>query len=190
MEVFYYGNQNITSHYVSNLRHEISADRHPRTYLQTKYKWSDQTWAWIARESMEMCAQRTLLKKASNRSQLVHNWLDLGMQRAKLSKNAPPLARCCPFCSSPENFTHLLSCADPGARKAQYDALMVLRKAINGPPGAAAILRAVKQWTILPTDNLVIDSSVLIYEPSIQRALAPQTHIGWTNFFRGFISLD
>ena len=188
IEVFF-GTQTISSHYVSNLRAEISADRH-RNFLQMKYNWSDQTWVWIAHESMALCAKRTTLNNAPNRSKLVHNWLNLGLQRAKITKDAPPLTRCCPFCSLPEDFEHLLSCAHPKARKAQYDATLVLRRALEGPPAAAALLRAVKQWTLHPTDQLRITPGVLAYEPAIARALHTQQSIGWTNFFRGFLSLD
>ena len=185
----YYDGQIVSSHYVSNIRSEICADRH-RDYLQAKYHWTDQTWAWIAHDSLALCAQRTTLKHAANRSKLIHNWLNLGLQRAKVGNLTNPVARCCPYCSCDEDFTHLLSCAAPKARKAQYDALLKFRKAIEGPPGAAAILRAVKQWTQGPSNQVTIAPGVLAYEPAIARALTTQNQIGWTHFFRGFLSLD
>ena len=81
----FYGNMAITSHYVSRLRKEIGADIHC-DFLQAKYSWSDQQWCHIAWDSFEMVARRTQTKQAVNRSKLVHNWLNLGSQRAKFVK--------------------------------------------------------------------------------------------------------
>jgi hypothetical protein len=78
----FYGNTAITSHYLSRIRAEIGTDTH-HDYLQTKYNWSDQQWCHIAWDSFEMVARRTQTKESVNRSKLVHNWLNLGSQRAK-----------------------------------------------------------------------------------------------------------
>ena len=82
----FYGNQAITSHYVSRLRAEIGADVH-RDFPQAKYHWSDQQWCFIAWDSFEIVARRTLTNQAVNRSKLVHSWPNLGSQRGKLVKD-------------------------------------------------------------------------------------------------------
>ena len=89
-----------------------------------------------------------------NRSKLVHKWLNLGSQRGTFRPDAPLVHRTCPYCATPEDFAHLLSCEDPRARKAQYDAMTKLRKAINGTPAAAPLLRVIKQWTATPSEQI------------------------------------
>jgi hypothetical protein len=79
----FYGNTAITSsHYVSRLLAEIGADIH-HDFLQAKYNWSDQQWCHIAWNSFEIVARRTKTKQADIWSKRVHNWLNLGSQRAK-----------------------------------------------------------------------------------------------------------
>jgi hypothetical protein len=187
LEIFF-GSQPISSHYIKNLRFEISAKRH-RSYLQAKYKWSDQTWGYLAMESLILCARRTTLDNAVNRSKLIHNWLNLGTQRGKVDRQSPPTARHCPYCAQQEDFWHLLSCADPRARLAQYKATLKLRKAIEGSPAAPTILRAVQLWTNTPSDEVDIPHGDSPFAPDISCAVATQHRIGWTNFFRGFLSI-
>ncbi len=184
----FFGDQNIQSHYVANLRHAIAAVCH-RQYLQAKYKWTDSTWGVLACDSLSPCAKKTLHDNATNRSKLVHNWLNLGSQRGKFRSDATSVHRNCPYCTTPEDFAHLLSCADPRARKAQYDALTKLRKALDGAPAAAPLIRAIKQWTLLPSDQVVLSPGVAMYEPVLLGDLASQAQLGWTNFFRGFLCL-
>ncbi len=185
----FFGAQNIQSHYVANLRHAITAVRH-RHYLQKKYKWPDHAWDVLACDSLYLCAKKTLLHNAMNRSKLVHNWLNLGSQRGTFRPDAPLVHRTCPYCATPEDFAHLLSCEDPRARKAQYDAMTKLRKAINGTPAAAPLLRVIKQWTATPSEQIDLAPGVDMYEPAIRCALASQALLGWTNFFRGFLCLE
>ena len=103
--------------YISNAfaSEEISIDRH-RTFLQLKYKWKDQVWANIAWDAFAQCASRPALDKLVNRSKLVHNWLNLGSQRARhgTCPDASLESRC-PYCSAAEDFTHLLTCTSPRA---------------------------------------------------------------------------
>jgi hypothetical protein len=186
-----YGRQVISSHYIARLRDEIGLDGH-RTYLQTKYKWSDQTWALVAWESLEKCARHSATSHHTNRSKLMYNWLNLGAQRARHGLVGSPesVERCCPYCRMPEDFVHLLTCDDPRAKKFRYDAMMVLRKAIDGNAGSAAMLRAIKQWTATPSDTLEIAPGIEKYQYATDRAMTSQHSIGWTHFFRGFVSMD
>ena len=163
-----------------------------RTFLQTKYKWSCSTWASIAWDSFQLCAHRLRLDNASNRSKLVHNWLNLGAQRAKHGPTSTQTdtIRACPYCSLPEDFQHLLTCAAPRALKFRYDATEKLRKTLSNSVGDNTILRAVKQWTHMPSDTMDLTSEVPDFQHAIDRAVARQTTIGWINMFRGFISLE
>ena len=90
-----YGRQVISSHYIARLRDEIGLDSH-RTYLQTKYQWSDQTWALVAWESLEKCARHSATTNQTNRSKLMHkNWLNLGTQRARHGLGSPESVERC-----------------------------------------------------------------------------------------------
>ena len=183
------GEQNIQSHYVANLRHAITAVCHCH-YLQKKYKWPDHAWDVLACDSLYLCAQKTVQRNAINRSKFVPNWLNLGSQQGTFRPDAPLVHRNCQYCATPEDFAHLLSCPDPRARKAQYDAMTKLRKGINGTPAAAPLLRVIKQWTDAPSEQIDLSPGVDMYEPAIRCALASQSLLGWTNFFRGFLCLD
>ncbi|KAI2490389.1 hypothetical protein MHU86_24173 [Fragilaria crotonensis] len=77
-----YEKQVISSHYVTRLRECISLTDH-RAFLQRKYKWSDQTWSFIAWDAFMTCARKPTLTNPVTRSKIVHNWLHLGTQRAK-----------------------------------------------------------------------------------------------------------
>jgi hypothetical protein len=182
-------NQVISSHYVSRLREEIGLDRH-RTFLQAKYKWTDQIWADIAWDSFFLCARRTTKSNSAFRSKLVHNWLHLGHRRHKLSSNSPTVLQHCPMCFSPEDFQHLLTCPSPRALKTRYDAIAKLRRSLSIAPGLSALLSAIQKWTSDPSTPPSDCSPGSIYDPSVAIALNSQTHIGWTNLFRGFISFD
>ena len=115
----------------------------------------------------------------------------MGSQRGTFRPKIPLVHRTCPYCATPEDFAHLLSCADPRARKAQYDAMKKLRKAINGTPAAAPRVRVIKQWTDAhSSDQIDLSPGVDMYEPAIRCALASQLLLGWTNFFCGFLCLD
>ena len=115
----FYGNTAITFHYVSQIHAEIGADTH-RDFLQAKYKWSDQQWCHIAWDSFEMVVRRTQTKQAVNWSKLVHNWLNLGSQRAKFVKDDDEEsnhAKQCPYCQQEEDFQHMLTCSHRSALK-------------------------------------------------------------------------
>ena len=181
------GHQNITSHYVARLREEITLDRH-RTFLQTKYGWSCPIRESIAWHSFHLCAQRTRLINATNRSKLVHNWLNLGHQRATMAPSSADKACMCPYCSLPEDFVHLLSCKAPRAMKFRYDATEDLRKSLGSNVVDTTILRVLKQWMETPNDHLVVPELLLSTESALETAISSQAAIGWTNLFRGFVS--
>ena len=182
----------MSSHYVTHLRDAILTDRH-RLFLERKYKWSAQTSATVAWEALYTCARRTVVSQASTRSKLVHNWVNLGAQRASFGNNLPPSAteRWCPYCKAPEDFLHLLTCVDPRALKARYEATAALNKAMSdGGAGPRALYRAIKMWCQHPAEPLDVAARTLRAQPMVDRALASQTTIGWLHVFRGFVSLD
>ncbi|KAI2489686.1 hypothetical protein MHU86_24895 [Fragilaria crotonensis] len=186
--------QVLSSHYVARLREIISSATH-RQFLQKKYKWSDLVWESISWDAFQICARKPLLSQPVTRSKIVHNWLHLGAQRVKFGAGGTSLEieRCCPYCKQAEDFSHLLTCAEPRARKFRYDAMIPLRKVLSkvGHAGAS-LLRAITVWTLTPGGLIVITplDAALGIQVSINRAMASQHHIGWDNFFRGFVSLD
>ena len=183
-----YGEQVISSHYVSRLRDAICRTRH-RDYLMHKYKWDPAVLDSIAWDSIEYCASRPNLSTPVTRSKLVHNWLNLGSQRSKIGRcpDATTESRC-PFCDDEETFEHLLTCPTPRAKKIRYDAMSVLRKALSNTQGGSALVRAVKVWTDAPSEPVVITPPTLAYEPAILHAISSQLAIGWVHLFRGFVS--
>jgi hypothetical protein len=194
-----YGSQVISSHYVARLRESISLHRH-RTFLQAKYKWSDQVWESIALDAFMKCARRPKLDNLVNRSKLVHNWLNLGTQRAIFGSGGTisETERRCPYCTQTEDFTHMLTCTEPRALKFRYDALLPLRTVLSAAGDCgSAILRAIKTWTLEPLAPIILDSiddesvdDAYCIQSSVDRAKDSQDCIGWVNFFRGFVSSD
>lgn len=187
-----HGSQVISSHYISRLRTAIGLEGH-RRYLQTKYKWTDAIWDSIAWDALSACARRPVLTNSSNRSKLVHNWLNLGKQRAQHGNGEPlqsQLEWCCPYCRTPEDFRHLVTCPDPRAQTSRYKAMMVLRKSFGSTQGAAALMLAIKTWTLDPTTTVNVSCGSLSFKSAIDRAVKSQSDIGWENVFRGLISED
>ena len=186
-----YGTQIISSHYVTRLRDEISTAKHRTYYLQIKYKWTDQVWESIAWDSFNHCASRPTLDKTVNRSKIVHNWLNLGSQRARNGRcpDAQLKSRC-PYCAATEDFTHLLTCASVRAQKFRYDGMMKLRKVLDGSKGGSAILRAIKNWILQPQAEVTSPADTVSSEASVTRAMESQTAIGWDHIFRGFVSIE
>ena len=189
-----YATQVISSHYVARLRELICIERH-RSFLQAKYNWTQSTREAIAWESFEKCASTPSLEHPVTRSKLVHNWLNLGAQRARFGTNGviSELERSCPYCKQAEDFTHLLTCTAPRAIKFRYDAMIPLRKFLStSGAGGKAILKAVKAWTAAPMDPVVIEAEDDAYNINgpVDIAMASQHQIGWLHFFRGFVSVE
>ena len=180
--------QVISSHYVFRLREEIGLDRH-RLFLQAKYKWTDHIWDSIAWDSFYVCARRTIKKNSPFRSKLVHNWLHLGHRRKHLSHShhTTTVIQLCPMCSSPEDFQHFLTCKSPRALKIRYEASARLTKSLRDFPNLGSLLHAIREWTLDPTTSL---SPSTISDTKVAVAITNQSHIGWANLFRGFISAD
>jgi hypothetical protein len=183
------GKQNIPSHYIVRLRDELTSRRH-RHFLKKKYKWTDATMEEIAWQSLSLCGNRVRTDNAANRSKLVHNWLNLGVQRAKHGTARTDILRACPYCALPEDFEHLLTCRCPQAMRLRYDATIVLKKALHDGAGDNSIFRAVQQWTLNPMAAPTVPSCASGYQPSIDRAVQSQSMIGWLNLFRGLISVQ
>ena len=187
----FYGNTATTSHYVSRIRAEIGADTH-RDYLQAKYNWSDQQWCHIAWDSFEMVARRTQTKQSVNRSKLVHNWLNLGSQRAKFVNDddeESAHAKQCPYCKQEENFQHMLTCSHRSALKTRYDATETLRKALKSNAAGTYIMKAIKCWIQDPSKPPTVKIDTLSAQTEVHRAIETQTEIGWLHMFRGFVSI-
>ena len=192
-----HGSQVISSHYVARLRESICLHRH-RIFLQAKYKWSDHAWESIAWKAFMTCARRPKLNHLVNRSKLVHNWLNLGTQRAKFGSGGTTseIERRCPYCTQAEDFTHMLTCTEPRALKFRYDALIPLRTVLSAAgDSGSAILRAIKAWTLDPLapiildpiDDEIVDDAYCI-QSSVDRAKDSQNCIGWVNFFEALLA--
>ena len=190
LEIFF-GSQPISAHYIKTYGSKLAPKDIVANFKQSTsgvIKLQVPSWGYLATESLSLCSRRTTLDNAVNRSKLIHNWLNLGTQRGKVDRQSPPTARHCPYCAQQEDFRHLLSCADPRARLAQYKATLKLRKAIDGSPAAPTILRAVQLWTNTPSDEVDIPHGDSPFAPDISCAVATQYCIGRTNFFRGFLA--
>ena len=118
-----YLGQRIPSHYIKRLRDSISSQAH-RTYLQNRYKWDDYVWSTIAWEPLYAIGRRVSQQSCfSNRSKLIHNWLNLGCQRAKFHSSSADATIQCPYCKQEETFVHLLTCPDPRAQGRNADSM-------------------------------------------------------------------
>ena len=189
-----YGGQVISSHYVTRIRECITSKTH-QFFLQTKYNWPTPVWESIAWDAFRACARKSSLTNPVTRSKVVHNWLHLGTQRVKFGNGGTTLEieRCCPYCKLAEDFTHLLTCAEPRALKFRYDAMIPLRKALSRSGDAGvSLLRAITVWTLTPQGIPVItpDDAAIGIQVAIDRAMASQHQIGWVHFFCGFVSLE
>jgi hypothetical protein len=187
VEVFL-GTQNISSQYILHLREELRSRRH-REFLQKKYKWTSETVAEVAWDALSLCGHRVRADNASTRSKLVHNWLNLGVQRAKLGNaRTEETLRACPYCAASEDFIHLLSCPSPRAMASRFKATIELKKALGDSAGNNSIFRAVKQWTLNPQANIQVPSCASGFQRDIDRAVHSQSAIGWPHLLRGLIS--
>ena len=188
--VISYRRQRIPSHYIARLRESITSNAH-RTYLQNRYKWSDFTWHTIAWEPLHTIGRRSATKPCfSNRSKLLHNWLNLGSQRAKLHPNSATISQQCPYCQQEETFTHMLTCADSRAKKCRFVASTNLRKGLRTISGGSTLLRLVNSWMQSPTTSPHAQAPTHALQWAINQAIASQTRIGWEHIFRGIISND
>ncbi|KAI2502698.1 hypothetical protein MHU86_11755 [Fragilaria crotonensis] len=185
----FFRSHHVSSNYIPIIRDEITSRRH-RAFLQKKYKWNDDITATVAWEAFSLCGHRVRNDKAPTRSKLVHNWLNVGAQRAKHGTVESVTLRACPYCALPEDFVHLLSCRSPKAMTSRYDAVIVLKKALGESAGNISIFRAITQWTLHPTVTPTLPSGVPSLQTSINRAVQSQTDIGWLNLFRGIISAE
>jgi hypothetical protein len=83
----------------------------------------------IACEPLYVIGRQTIKKPCfSNCSKFVHNWLNLGSQRAKFHTASSDTAKQCRYCQHEENFVHLMTCTDPCAKKCRFEATTPLRK--------------------------------------------------------------
>jgi hypothetical protein len=182
--------QNIPSQYIKRLRDAITSDAH-RTYFQQRYRWDDAVWSTIAWEPLYVIGRRTFQKPCfSNRSKLVHNWLNLGSQRAKFHTASADTAKQCPYCQNDENFVHLMTCIDPRAKKCRFEATTPLRKGLKGIPGGSTLLRLINLWTQTPTITPEAPAPTIAQQTAVTTAILSQTKIGWEHLFRGIISSD
>jgi hypothetical protein len=133
--VLSYRQQRIPSHYIKRLREAISSEAH-RNYFQQRYQWDDFVWSSIAWEPLYTIGRRTTTKRSFvNRTKLIHNWLNLGAQRAKFHSISSEVSQQCPYCKHEETFTHLVTCDDPRAKKCRFDAYTNLRKGLRTSEG-------------------------------------------------------
>ena len=183
-----HGTQVFSSHYATRLRTAVSSKVH-RRYLQTKYKWSPLVWESIAWDAFLYCGSRKVIAHPVTRCKVVHNWLNLGAQRAKIGRCPDSaLESRCPYCDQSETFVHLLTCSAPRAQKFRYDGLLVLGKALSGSQSGSALLGSLKAWLLAPTAEVKITPATVRLAPAIVEALASQALIGWEHLFRRFVS--
>jgi hypothetical protein len=188
--VISHAQQRIPSHYIARLREEITSQAH-RTYFQERYRWDDYIYGQIAWEPLYAIGRRhTSHRSFGNRSKLVHNWLNLGSQRAKFSPHQLPntTQQSCPYCCAEETFLHLLTCADPRAKKCRFDASTKLRKGLCSFQGGSTLLRIINLWIQHPTQPLQVVAPTRDLQQPVNQAIASQTSIGWEHLFRGIIS--
>jgi hypothetical protein len=185
-----YGGQRIPSHYISRLRDSISSDAH-RTYLQQRYRWDDFVWSTIAWEPLYSIGRRSTKKPCFvTRSKLLHNWLNLGSQRSKFHSQSSETSKQCPYCLQDETFIHLLTCADPRAKKCRFLASTNLRKGLSSFSGGTTLLRLINLWISQPDNILQVQAPTVALQWSVNQAITSQTRIGWEHLFRGIISSD
>jgi hypothetical protein len=129
-----------------------------------------------------------------NRSKLVHNWLNLGSQRAKFVNDddeESAHAKQCPYCKQEEDFQHMLTCSHRSALKTRYDATeTLLRKAIKNNAAGTYIMKAIRCWIQDPSKPPTVKMGILSAQTEVHRAIETQTEIGWIHMFRGFVSID
>jgi hypothetical protein len=140
--VLSHAHQRIPSHYIKRLRDAITSQSH-RIYFQQRYRWDDYVYRLIAWDALFTIGRRSSsLPSSGTRSKLVHNWLNLGTQRAKFHPLSSEMANQCPYCQLEETFTHLMTCPDPRAKKCRFEASSNLRKGLSGFSGGTTLLQS------------------------------------------------
>ena len=188
--VLSYKRQRIPSHYIKRLREAISSEAH-RNYFQQRYQWDDFVWSSIAWDPLYTIGRRTTKQRCFvNRTKLVHNWLNLGAQRAKFHAISSDTSQQCPYCTKEEDFTHLLTCDDPRAKKCRFEASTNLRKGLRTFSGGSTLLQLIKLWIKQPEQSPQTQAPTRALQWSVNQAIASQAKIGWQHLFRGIVSND
>ena len=133
-------------------------------------------WSTIAWESLYTIGRRYHKQPCFvNRTKLVHNWLNLGSQRAKFHEQSNVTTKQCPYCQQDEDFVHLLTCTDSRAKKCRFEASTNLRKGLQSIPGGSTLLRLINSWILNPAQHPCAPAATLGLQRAVDQAIASQS---------------
>ena len=111
-------------------------------------------------------ARRTQTNQAVNRSKLIHNWLNLGSQRANFFNDD----------DSNQDFCHLYGhlFSHCGALKIRYAVSETLREAIKSHVSAPSLMKAIRCGTKDPSQPPTVKAGILGTQTDVNRAIRTQ----------------
>ena len=175
----YINNELITSNITQHLRNAYSTQQY-RTYLQNKYRWSDQTIETIDWQILSRALGRLKGNHKRIIQQFIHQWLPVNAHHGQAKINT---ARLCPHCRrNDETHEHFLFCPTD-SDKWNEDITHILQKTEPQTPKHlyrilhdALQLRTTSTTHDLTTDDTPIDIYTLHLE---------QQRLGWNQLLCG-----
>jgi len=172
----------ITSHYkqhISNARHT----RDIQNYCRDKYGWSTSIMEQIYWKGIHNARRRQPLQRRIKESKIMHNWLPVMHQQAKMG--AQPV---CPACTHPdETFYHLFRCTH---KQMVETRTMALTQLMDG-----GIKLGIPRRIMMCIRDLMISyiegQPVKMHDTSrtLTDAILSQTEIGIQFIFQGYLSI-
>jgi hypothetical protein len=180
----------LTSQIDSCLRYHING-YHLRRHLQSKRRWADKIWDTLDFDLFGRHYQRLDANRQVFQTKFSYDQLPLGQMGLYRSRVTDPQVATCPCCkTSTEDMSHFLRCRQNSAFR---QSLVDFRKDPKFPddnPTRRILSDGIQHWIEKPTERFRPDltSYPSLIIASTMGAIDSQTHIGWNNAIRGFLS--
>ena len=181
---------------VSNIEESIrfhTNGYHLRQYTQSKHSWTDAIWGSIDFVSFGLFYNRLPAADQSNHTKFLFDQQSVGANRYRRATVKDEALHHCPCCRQPQESTdHVLHCkVNPGYAECLSDLRKVLDLSDNHPT-LKLLCTGFCHWLQHPENSYTPDTSGLPikFKASINRALAEQNLIGWSQAVRGYLSQE
>jgi hypothetical protein len=164
---------------------------HLRQYIQSKYQWSNQTWAKIDVEAIGIFHRRLPTNQQIARTKFIFDQWHTGTRRYQVATVKDPLLLVCPCCKSEtETVSHVLRCSkNPDLEKC----ILQMRKALSPKeyhPVFSLIKEGVSNWLRGEPNTLDITNFPMKCHDHASSGIRDQENIGWHAAFKGYLSVE
>ena len=158
------------------------------SYLLERYEWVDAQLSSINWRAIGLVKNRLSKDQSIRTSKMMHNWLNVGHQKAKIARNKE--VGVCPCCGDAhESQDHLYQCVHANMRRAVQDGIAQMEKVFhdeNMPPGVTvAFTRQVRRATGITAELLDCQCREANRASELQAELGPAAilrghhHVAW-----------